>query len=92
MTPSIIISGTVTVNLHLFGKEVRSIANCDKLAAPSQYQIRLTFPSLTSVPSFYNNVPKNTPALSDLIITFSPIYVFIYFTSNDFVFLLVSAL
>jgi hypothetical protein len=56
------ISDTRQGNLQAEGFEVPSIANCDKVAAPSQYHNRRTFVSVTSLPFLDSNVPANAPA------------------------------
>ena len=62
MASSSSISGKATANLQLSGFLTPSNAICDKLAAPSQYQIRLEFFSVTSLPSRLVTMPKCTPA------------------------------
>ena len=52
-----------------------SIANCDRLAAPSQYQILRALVNVTSLPSLDLRLPANTPAEYVLTITYPPSHI-----------------
>ena len=54
---------------------VPSTASWEMDAAPYQHHNLRQFVNVTSLPFFSFNVPKNTPALSALIITFFPIII-----------------
>ncbi len=73
ITPSIVIVGTTKVNLHSLGLFVPSTASCEMDEAPYQHHNLRQSVNTTSLPFFSFSVPKNTPALSALIITFLPI-------------------
>jgi len=62
--PKIKISETRIVNLQESPFFVPSIASCERVFAPSQYQIRLALVIVTSPPFRLEICPKNTPDLS----------------------------
>jgi len=63
---------TGTGNLQFSGLVVPVVANWERDAAPSQYQIRRAFLSNTSFPLRDTIVPANTPALYVLTIQYFP--------------------
>jgi hypothetical protein len=63
--------------LHFSGFLVPVVASCERLAAPSQYQILLAFVRVASCPSSLATVPAKTPAFFVLTMQYFPIISFV---------------